>query len=243
MGAFYSGTDDANDAMGIYYSGVLGQLDKPSPASVLRFNMLKDKRPCKLSDIFDMSEREVQIPPEWLDKVEVQKSFTSGAFRQQGRKPGKEGSNMGKGQAWFMNPDLWASGEVGPFGLEPEADEGTDKNGRPSKNEGDEFHEGMKALFDQAEDLEEEAARHFGIITGSLDNRSREPDPVGSSNHSDDFDANACDYGKDAALAFENIADLLDEVAQHDNLLLSIIRAAHELLGPSGQMELAQSGL
>jgi PRTRC genetic system protein A len=72
MGAFYSSTDNNNDRSGIYYSGVIGKLSNHSYEYVIRFNLYEDKRACKLEDIFETpAVHRVEIPNEWLDKVEV----------------------------------------------------------------------------------------------------------------------------------------------------------------------------
>ena len=79
MGAFFSGTDNNDDKSGFYISGVAGQLDKPKPAFVWRFNNGAEKIEITLEEIFKMPEESaVEVPKEWLDKVHV--SYTSALY-------------------------------------------------------------------------------------------------------------------------------------------------------------------
>lgn len=70
MGAFYSGTDEADDKDKIYYTGVVGKITDNDYEWVLRFNMRNVKIKTKLDEIFDMTTK-VSVPQEWLDQVEV----------------------------------------------------------------------------------------------------------------------------------------------------------------------------
>jgi PRTRC genetic system protein A len=70
MGAFYSGTDDANDKIAIYYSGVVGKITDANYEWVMRFNLHDTKRKVELEEIFQM-QQVVPIPQNWLDQVEV----------------------------------------------------------------------------------------------------------------------------------------------------------------------------
>lgn len=77
MGAFFSGTDNNDDKSGFYISGVAGQLDKPKPAFVWRFNNGAEKIDITLEEIFMMPEESaVEVPKEWLDKVHVSYAST-----------------------------------------------------------------------------------------------------------------------------------------------------------------------
>lgn len=72
MSAFYSGTDDNDDRNGIRFSGVFGNLDRPTPSTVWRFNYMGKKIEAKLADIFQKApEKSVEIPKEWLGQVKV----------------------------------------------------------------------------------------------------------------------------------------------------------------------------
>lgn len=91
MGAFFSGTDNNDDRVSIGYSAVVGQLDKPVPAIVCRFNIRDLKRECKLEEIFEVPHKEVAINPEWLEKIQTGNSFPVGPFTgvTGGRYPGQ----------------------------------------------------------------------------------------------------------------------------------------------------------
>ena len=72
MGSFFSQVDNNNDKSGIYYSGVIGKLTPISYEYVIRFNLYEDKKACLLTDIFETpNQPAVEVPSEWLDKVEV----------------------------------------------------------------------------------------------------------------------------------------------------------------------------
>jgi hypothetical protein len=70
MGAFFSGTDNGDDNNKLQFSGVIGQLDKPVPATKWRFNDTKNKyEDIQISDIFEAEPFEV--PKEWMDRVSI----------------------------------------------------------------------------------------------------------------------------------------------------------------------------
>jgi proteasome lid subunit RPN8/RPN11 len=70
--AFFSGTDDRDDANGIRYSGVIGHNNTASPSMVWRFNNGGQKTKVELSDIFDAPlVPDTAVPGEWLEQVSV----------------------------------------------------------------------------------------------------------------------------------------------------------------------------
>lgn len=72
MNAFFSGTDDNNDSTKIQYSGVFGKFQDPQCTTVWRFNYYTKKFPASVTDLFlPPPIPEVEIPSEWLDKVEI----------------------------------------------------------------------------------------------------------------------------------------------------------------------------
>lgn len=71
MSSFFSSTDNANDANGIYYSGVIGRLDLPEPKIVLRFNLHSVKKEVQIQDIFEEEVKEVSIDESWMKQIEV----------------------------------------------------------------------------------------------------------------------------------------------------------------------------
>ena len=89
MGAFFSATDNGDDRGGIYFSGVLGRLDKPEYESTWRFNNRDRKTKCQLEDIFEAQEEKVEFPKEFLDKV---KSISSSSWYGGGAGRGAAGS-------------------------------------------------------------------------------------------------------------------------------------------------------
>ena len=116
MGAFYSGTDNNNDRTGIYFSGVIGKITDTSYEWVMRFNLLETKRELTdLSLLFDL-QKEVAIPSEWLDQVEVQ-TYASGykgyqgkdysQFVRQGQDSGKDAGNEQRNTS-VSNPAKWS---------------------------------------------------------------------------------------------------------------------------------------
>jgi PRTRC genetic system protein A len=70
MGAFFSGTDNADDRNGIYYSGVVGKLNMLTPELVWRFNIGAEKRTALVTDIFEV-EVLGKSKPEWLSQVKI----------------------------------------------------------------------------------------------------------------------------------------------------------------------------
>lgn len=72
MGAFFSGTDERDDATYVGISGVAGELNKVEPKLIWRFNAYKSKVAMKMEDIFAVPEK--QVSPEvneWMGNVEV----------------------------------------------------------------------------------------------------------------------------------------------------------------------------
>jgi len=71
MGAFFSGTDNQNDATTVRFSGVFGKLNQPKAETIWRFNYYTRKLEATPADIFELPEvAEVEVPQEWLDKVD-----------------------------------------------------------------------------------------------------------------------------------------------------------------------------
>lgn len=67
MTAFFSGTDDADDRIGIRYSGVFGELQKPVAATKWRFNYLSKRIDATPGEIFDLPK--APIPEDWIDRI------------------------------------------------------------------------------------------------------------------------------------------------------------------------------
>jgi len=71
MSAFFSGTDNRDDSSAYCYSGVIGNLERPTPSSIFRLNIGEEKLEVKHDDIFDFTPQLPEVPQEWLDKVSV----------------------------------------------------------------------------------------------------------------------------------------------------------------------------
>jgi PRTRC genetic system protein A len=70
MSAFFSGTDDNNDADLVQFSGVFGNFQNPVPSTIWRFNYYRTKFKAEVADIFEAPvKEEVEVPQEWMDKV------------------------------------------------------------------------------------------------------------------------------------------------------------------------------
>jgi PRTRC genetic system protein A len=68
--AFFSGTDDRDDANSIRFSAVIGHNDKPTVSFKARFNYLGLRREVTLSDIFeDKAPGDIEVPDSWINAV------------------------------------------------------------------------------------------------------------------------------------------------------------------------------
>lgn len=91
MSAFYSGTDDNDDKHALIYTGVIGTLDK-EPTMKFRLNNLQYKVELPPDFIFDFSMPKVDVPQDWLDKVQMQTySYGNFGFNQGGRQQNRGG--------------------------------------------------------------------------------------------------------------------------------------------------------
>lgn len=237
MGAFFSGTDNNNDKNGVYYSGVVGKLDNATPQIVFRFNMHDTKMECKIADIFDIPKKEISIPSEWMDQVEVKavttpKASTTGIF----------GGPNGRRQ-----PSLWDS-MVHDVTKNPDAY-------RKALNESLESHpygnEIQQLMDEQIRELNEQAEAHIAsmmgeegtiyVPSGHEASSEEDEDPVGG--QSDEYAYNKKQYGVDAAEAKDSIDMDLGELEGCDELLVDVIRAAYSMLGDEGRTDLSTNGM
>lgn len=77
MDAFFSGTDERDDATYAGISGVAGRLNTANPKLIFRFNAYKAKHQMTLEEIFAVPEKQVSpVVEQWMDNVEVQKYTT-----------------------------------------------------------------------------------------------------------------------------------------------------------------------
>lgn len=239
MGAFYSGTDNNNDKNGVYYSGVVGKLDQATPQIVFRFNMHEVKVECKIADIFETPPKKViSIPSEWMDQVEVRAVTTP---------KGKEsGTGIFGGPSRQRQPSLWES-QIHDIVNNPQAYRravNDSLSGYPDIT-GNEI---QSLMDDQIRELNEQAEAHLAAM--AEDNtiyvpsgHDTEEDPVGDVSMGPEFEANVEAYGIEAAESRDTIELELNEIADHDDLLVDVIRSAYSLLGEQGRNDLATNGM
>lgn len=217
MGAFFSGTDNNNDQNGIYYSAVVGQLDKPQHAFVMRFNMHETKRRVELDEVFEAEGSKVEVPEEWLDKVEVKAPVYSGysgslVGKQNGGNP-KEGFARIGSQIPQEYESLWDM-QMRYFGLDPDK--------IPSKKEGSEVDH--TPSVDDFLSMEAEDTR----------------DPVGGDG---EFDYLASQFGVPAAEAKEQIESYLVDIEGNDEILQDLMRSLYNVMSRQGQERINTYGL
>lgn len=101
MGAFFSGTDNGDDVSKLQFSGVIGQLDKPTYATKWRFNDTKSKyEDIPLTEIFEAEPFEV--PKAWMDRVSIR------SYQQHGNVYDWRTHGQGKdayGRGYYQNPN------------------------------------------------------------------------------------------------------------------------------------------
>lgn len=100
MGAFFSGTDDRDDNGNCTISGVIGEMNKASPAMVFRFNLLGNMKVnnLKVEDIFVQEGQDFEVPAEWLGQVKKETYTTTyggGLYGGRGNFTGTSGSSTG----------------------------------------------------------------------------------------------------------------------------------------------------
>lgn len=138
MGAFFSGTDDNDDRIGVRYSGVIGRNSLPDPEMKFRFNFMGSRVDVPLGDLFSFPRPQTEDPPaEWLQKV------TEVGYRAPGAPAGYTYASTGLG---WVKP----TGGRGPQGslFPPE-------RGAPRNLDGSPRHtRRLAALGDDEDDLE-----------------------------------------------------------------------------------------
>ena len=116
MGAFYSGTDDNNDKSGIYYSAVIGKLTDTNFEYVIRFNLYEQKKKCTLDEVFNIQQKIVEVPADWLSRVDTSRSVHPVVY-----KGGKEKDFPHPGRrhpAYTEQESLWDQRSAGSdFGI------------------------------------------------------------------------------------------------------------------------------
>jgi len=233
MGAFYSGTDNNNDKSGIYYSAVIGKLTDTTFEYVIRFNLYEDKRTCKLDEVFEVAQKEVAVPKEWLDQVD------SKSHSQQNFPSYVPGRSM-----WdnLRNPNS----EL-PFGFQEVYSEDL----RDPKGRGGHKNTKGKGNVSQEPDLgrwpyvqEGQLGTEDGDIFVAGPNDVEGIEILGVDVDSSELTIEIAEkYGKEAADSYGIIDDFLVNLEQCDEGLLDIINQCYALLSSQGQNKLATEGI
>jgi PRTRC genetic system protein A len=250
MGAFFSGTDDADDKKGINLAGVVGKLDEKEPALVWRMNINEVKIKVSMEDIFDVPKREVNVPSEWLEKVKT--------FSQVHPKGSYDfGRGFGNGRGF---PDMGKNFPVAGQGRRHGSGErsiGTnlplDLGGMPN---GAEWLAGLTdELFSDALDVDA-----IGI-DGST-GRIVTPDDLTPSQlaalgirRGQDFEGDGLpllndmdavltvEYGEDAVEARDQIEAWLEALDEADEILFDLMKQMYAKMSSKGQQQFDKSGL
>lgn len=114
--AFFSGTDNADDAGSIRFSGVIGHNDKPVRSYAWRFNYKDKKFDIKVDDVFEVPQAEVlATPEEWLTKVNTSSpaAYTPTVYQGTGKGKWHSGfASADRGDAdWWRNNTSATSGK------------------------------------------------------------------------------------------------------------------------------------
>ncbi len=245
MGAFFSGTDDNNDKMGIYYSCVIGKLTSDNCEYVLRFNLYGDNIECELSDVFETpTTPHIEVPEEWLKNI----SMTTSSYKRPNKSSysGWFSKDKEAGQNHEKKFQEVSSAEVASTTMTMASGTGLTADNTLTEQDLDaQFSISMLTESISDEDwnfyttygyFKEDAHKHQGSA------EVMEPDPVGIS-PSRLYEQNVQIYGVTAADAYDAISMDLDDIAKHDDLLLAVIRDAYEMLGPEGRNNVATNGL
>ena len=259
MGAFYSGTDDNNDKSGIYYSAVIGKLTDTTFEYVIRFNLYEQKKKCDLGDVFDIQQKKVDVPENWLDQVDDRSTVVRyPAGPHTGGNFSRRQSHYG-GASHVGQPSLWDQRQggdgYGPFGfneldpayLQAAASEAKErgKGGKKDRSKKGNRQDGqgnsesyVPGPLDEADGLGFVAADRL-IVMGDAE----VDDMPGFDDELNDLNGYGEKYGAEALEAFEMIDDFLVNLEECDEPLLEIITTAYNLLTSDGQMKIAQNGL
>jgi hypothetical protein len=216
MGAFFSGTDDNDDRNFNSYSGVIGKLNEPTPATVWRLNVGPVKINAKFEDIFEVPfEARLPVPEEWLEKVQVR------SFPEAGRS-GPYGQFQPKDQLPLL-----------PGKSDPVANAGSDEY-EPYNN--DWYHRGASAS-----DLSRKQVNHLeGLVDSMRDWKIDEADPYKGSGASDYL---TIQYGEEIATSYEAVMDNISALEGCDDLLEDALNEIVSVLSDAGKSKLMTNGL
>lgn len=218
MGAYFSGTDDRNDAQGVYYSIVVGKLKDLNPEITCRFNLGEVKRKVSLEEIFFQAD--IDIPKEWLDQVEV-KTYVPKVIP-------TENPRTSVGQAPSLTDELMELMVAqGMFSREALL---KDVKATLSPDE-----ERAEELLELATQKMQERVDEAGNVT-----LTESEDPVGG--HDDEYNYYAINYGVTAAEAYEQIEAYLVDLSECSEGILSLMREMYNMLDEDEKMKLATTG-
>lgn len=223
MGAFFSGTDDTDDKKTYAYVGVVGRLNDRTPEFVWRLNIGEARRPSTLSEIFDVSESEISIPKEWLDKVKTHSAVATPNRQEHFKFDDLKGYNRFLNESDFPG-DRAIYGEY--FSGKKPRGVGERNEPAPAKME--------RSLQDQ---VFEDASSEFYSEGIAVDfDQTNTVFEVG------EVEANIINFGKDAAEAHEQITTYLLDLDDQDELLMDIIKSAYRMLSYEYQAKIATHG-
>jgi PRTRC genetic system protein A len=242
MGAFFSGTDDTDDKKSrIYYAGVAGKLNERDPAMVWRLNINEHRKTVLVDNIFDIPQKQISIPKEWMDKVETKTYQPKGNGKNWQHPQGKgKGKGNGKGQQGGLRFD--------------ETDEERAMRFLESMRGGESLWEdlhspgtGFEGVYASDRDIvdfntvrsENASDSRRGII---VEEDERDTLAFGT-DPSEEFDEHASNFGVETAEAYDQIVEWLDDLSDNDKLLLKVISRAYERMTGEGQTKLATAGI
>jgi PRTRC genetic system protein A len=255
MGAFFSGTDDRDDRKGFNFAGVAGKLNQREPALVWRLNIGEHRKTVFIDDIFDIPQKKVSIPKEWIEKVEVKgpqhyqgkgnwqhpqaggnTTGTNGKGKNKGKNKGGKGverfTESDEERAMMFlnsmsNPELWD--DLHTTGGATEIYPGVYRS-EPSDSEVVNFRTSKRD-----DDSRFPYSRGFEVVEEENDGLALI--------HDSDYDENAIDFGVAAADSYENLLEWLDDLEENDKLLVKVIRQCYDRMSSEGQAKLSTTGL
>lgn len=256
MGAFFSGTDDNNDKNGIYYSGVIGQLNKPEPAMIFRLNLFDTKKSATLADVFEYEHEKVEIDPTWLDKVEA-KVHTPVTHRGMGT---MYQGQFDMGSSWQSRGGFSKKPGKVQLGFidRPESQHRPLQDRSAFASNAERAAAAFKTPADDEAELDRATAAAIRAMSADLldDLDDDLLDPVGDMTtlgelSPGEYDSIASDYGVDMADAIEDADGAIATIVgndvlpakEKDELLLDVIRNAYAGLSSTGQDKMATQGL
>jgi len=248
MNAFFSGTDNNDDRANISFSGVVGKMNQTVPETVWRFNYQDRKFEAKFEDIFDVAP--VEVPDEWLDKVEV--STPRITYVGGGKWPSSTLDK--KGRADHLKPyqfrkkedlekDLINGNRAGPQ---------LQARNRALMATGHlDFDSDFWGMGDEAGMLANgyvAGGKNLGKAVGEEDGSNEVADPFSPNSNDDEadldlsfhprYDELVCNQGKGVAEAYCVIDHYMSELAGQDELLQELISDMFDLSSDSAQIRI-----